>query len=80
MLFLALRHLTSRRRQTVLTLLGILLGTAAYVAISGLMLGFQTFIIDQLVNNDAHVRITAREELLTESSLNDNGVRLRKDL
>ena len=72
MLFLALRHLTSRRRQTVLTLLGILLGTAAYVAISGLMLGFQTFIIDQLVNNDAHVRITAREELLTKKSLNES--------
>lgn len=72
MLFLALRHLTSRKRQTLLTLLGILLGTGAYVAISGLMLGFQTFIIDQLVNNDAHVRITAREELLTESSLNES--------
>ena len=72
MLFLALRHLTSRKRQTFLTLLGILLGTGAYVAISGLMLGFQTFIIDQLVNNDAHVRITAREELLTERSLNES--------
>lgn len=71
MFFLALRHLTSRKRQTLLTLLGILLGTAAYVAISGMMLGFQTFIIDQLVNNDAHVRITAREELLSETSLND---------
>lgn len=72
MLFLALRHLTSRKRQTVLTLLGILLGTGAYVAISGLMLGFQSFIIEQLVNNDAHVRITAREDLLTENSLNES--------
>lgn len=69
MFFLALRHLSSRKRQTLLTLLGILLGTAAYVTISGMMLGFQVFIIDQLVNNDAHVRISAREEILTQESL-----------
>lgn len=69
MLFLALRHLLSRKRQTALTLLGIVLGAAAYIAISGMMLGFQSYIIDQLVNNDAHLRITAREEMLTEHSL-----------
>ena len=69
MFFLAIRHLLSRKRQTILTLMGILLGTAAYVALSGLMLGFQSFIIDQLVNNDAHVRISAREEVITEHSL-----------
>jgi len=72
MWFLALRHLTSRKRQTILTLLGILLGTAAYITISGLMIGFQTFIIDQLVNNDAQIRINAREEMLTETSLNES--------
>lgn len=71
MLFLAIRHLLSRKKQTSLTLLGIVLGTAAYIAISGIMIGFQTFIVDQLVNNDSHVRISAREELLTETSLNE---------
>ena len=70
MWFLALRHLTSRKKQTALTLLGILLGTAAYVVISGLLIGFQDFIVNQLVDNDAHVRISAREELLTPASLN----------
>jgi lipoprotein-releasing system permease protein len=69
MFFLAIRHLLSRKKQTSLTLLGIILGTAAYIAISGMMLGFQTFIIDQLVNNDSHIRIKAREETLTERSL-----------
>lgn len=69
MFFLALRHLFSQKRQSVLTLIGIVLGTAAYVAISGMMLGFQTFIVDQLVNNDSHVRISAREELILEHSL-----------
>ncbi|MFZ4403096.1 MAG: ABC transporter permease [Pseudobdellovibrionaceae bacterium] len=70
MFFLAIRHLLSRKKQTSLTLLGIILGTAAYIAISAMMLGFQTFIIDQLVNNDSHLRIQAWEEMLTERSLN----------
>ena len=69
MFFLAIRHLLSRKKQTSLTLLGIILGTAAYIAISAMMLGFQIFIIDQLVNNDSHIRIKAREEILTENSL-----------
>ena len=72
MFFLAFRHLSSRRRQTLLTLTGITLGTAAYIAISGMMLGFQDFIIDQLVNNDSHVRISAREEMLEPDSLTDD--------
>lgn len=72
MIFLALRHLLSRFRQTVLTLLGIVLGTAAYIVISGMMLGFQTYMIDQMVNNDSHVRISAREDFITEHSLDES--------
>ncbi len=53
-------------------LLGITLGATGFVAISGMMLGFQTFIIDQLVNNDSHVRISAREDILTEHSLDSD--------
>lgn len=69
MYFLAIRQLLSRKRQTILTLLGIVLGTAAYVAISGMMLGFQTFIVDQLVNNDSHIRISARQEPIDAEAL-----------
>lgn len=70
MMFLSLKHLFSRKKQSLLILIGIVIGTAAYVAISGMMLGFQTKLMDQLVNNDAHIRISAREELLTAKSLN----------
>lgn len=69
MMFLSLKHLFSRKKQSLLILLGIVIGTAAYVAISGMMLGFQTKLMDQLVNNDAHIRISAREELLTAAAL-----------
>ncbi len=71
MIFLALQYLFARRRQTILTLLGIFLGTAAYVSISGFMLGFRGFMIDQLINNDAHIHIGVREEFLTDHSLDD---------
>lgn len=62
MFYLSLKHLFSRKRQTLLTLLGILLGSTGYVAISGFMLGFQDFLLDQLINNDAHIRVSARED------------------
>ncbi|MBP9708085.1 MAG: ABC transporter permease [Oligoflexales bacterium] len=69
MMFLSLRQLLSRKKQSALILLGIVIGTAAYVAISGMMLGFQEKLMDQLVNNDAHVRISAREDILTAEEL-----------
>lgn len=70
MMFLSLRHLMARKKQSILILLGITIGTAAYVAISGMMLGFQTFILDQLVNNEAHIRISSREDILTAKEMN----------
>lgn len=69
MLFLSLKHLLSRKKQTSLILLGIVLGTTAYVVISGMMLGFQSFILDRLVNNQAHVRISAREEYVYQNEM-----------
>lgn len=64
MLFLAFRHIFARRRQSILTLLGVALGTGTFVAFAAIMTGFQYFIIDQLVNNDAHVRVSAKETFL----------------
>lgn len=72
MFFLAWRHLSSKVKQTLLTLLGITLGTAAYVTISGMMMGFQVFILEQLVNNDAHIRISAREDFINQKQVESN--------
>jgi lipoprotein-releasing system permease protein len=71
MFFLALRHLSSRKQQTIFILLGILLGTTGYVVISAMMMGFQEFLKDQLINNDAHVKISARNEPITPASLRE---------
>ena len=69
MIALSLRYLLSRPRQTLLMLLGIFFGTVAYVAISGFMLGFREFMVGQLVNNNAHVHITARQQFLEPHAL-----------
>lgn len=69
MIFLSLKHLTARKKQTFLILIGIILGTTAYVAISGMMLGFQNYIIDRLINNEAHIRVSAKEEVISRVSI-----------
>ncbi|PJZ69719.1 permease [Leptospira perolatii] len=66
MFFIALRQMSSRKRQTILTLLGIVLGATAYIVISGIMLGLREYLVDQLVNNDAHVRISSKVQIISE--------------
>jgi lipoprotein-releasing system permease protein len=50
-------------------LLGIFFGTTAYIAISGFMLGFREYLVDQLIGGNAHVHIEAREDFLNDHSL-----------
>jgi lipoprotein-releasing system permease protein len=71
MVFLALRHLLSRKKQTFFILLGVMLGTFVYVFISGVQLGFREFIIEQLVENDAHVKISGREENIEPAAMSE---------
>ena len=72
MMFLALRYLLRRRRQTIFTFLGVFLGTVAYVTVSGFFLGFQTYMVQQLVDNTAQVHIQARQYTLTEHELDSS--------
>jgi lipoprotein-releasing system permease protein len=69
MIFLAFRHLLSRRQQTLFTLLGVALGTSVLIAFTSVMTGFQDFLIDQLVNNDAHVRIQVDDRPVDPTTL-----------
>jgi lipoprotein-releasing system permease protein len=69
MIFLAIRYLIERKRQTLLTLLGVFFGTLAFVAVSGFFVGFQGFLVQQLVNNSAQVHIEARQDYLAPHDL-----------
>jgi lipoprotein-releasing system permease protein len=64
MIQLSLRYLFYRKKQTFLIFLGVILGTAAYVAISGMMLGFQDYIKEKLIDNEPHITITNQEQLI----------------
>lgn len=50
-------------------MLGIFIGTAGYVIISSMILGVQQFLVETIIENDAHIRITAREEQITPESV-----------
>ncbi|WP_119421941.1 ABC transporter permease [Desertibaculum subflavum] len=60
---IALIHLTHRRRQTVMSLLGITLGVAFFMAVSALMRGSEADFIDRLI--DAAPHITVSDEFRT---------------
>lgn len=56
--FIALRHLLARKRQSVVSLLGIVIGVAFFLAISSLMQGSQKDFIERLVDNSPHITIS----------------------
>ncbi|TAL29625.1 MAG: ABC transporter permease [Spirochaetes bacterium] len=68
MFFLAIRHLINRPQQTILTFLGITIGCAGYIVFSGMQLGYQDYVIDRLVNVDAYIRISPRDEIISQET------------
>ena len=55
---IALTHLTSRRRQTVMSLLGVALGVAFFVAVSSLMRGSEADFIKRLIDTAPHITVS----------------------
>lgn len=71
MWFLALKQLLARKKQTIFVIGGVLLGTAAYTLISGIMIGFQTYLTTRLIEGEAHIHIAAKETDITRYSLDE---------
>lgn len=69
MLFLALRHLLSRKKQSTLILIGISLGTAIFIFLSGIQLGFRSYILRQLIENNGHIVIKSRDESIRPAEI-----------
>lgn len=69
MFYLALRQLLSRKKQTLLILLGISFGTMIYVLIAGVQLGFREYIQNELLNNTSHIIISGEESYIDEETL-----------
>src|SRR5262252_7525710 len=54
---IAVKHLLARRRQSLVSLAGIVLGVAFFLAISSLMQGSERDFIRRLVDNSPHITI-----------------------
>mgnify|MGYP001182313967 CR=1 FL=1 len=54
---IAMTHLLSKKRQTIVAMLGVTFGIAIFIFQAGLMTGFQNMFIEQTVNTSANVRI-----------------------
>lgn len=54
---IALTHLLSKKRQTIVAMLGVTFGIAMFIFQAGLMSGFQTTFIEETVNTTANIRI-----------------------
>ncbi len=61
----------ARKKQTFLILLGISFGTLLFVSISGLQLGMRQYIMEQLLNNTAHVLISGAENDILVEDITD---------
>jgi lipoprotein-releasing system permease protein len=57
-LSVALAHLRSRKRQTLVSIMGVTLGVGVFVSISGMMQGFQTYFRTQIIETNPHVMMT----------------------
>ncbi|QQG37031.1 MAG: ABC transporter permease [Micavibrio aeruginosavorus] len=55
--FIALKHILARKRQSFVSLLGIVIGVAFFLAISALMQGSQNDFIARLIDNSPHITI-----------------------
>src|ERR1051325_8700921 len=70
---IALTHLFSKKRQTIVAMLGVTFGIAIFIFQAGLMSGFQSTFIEQTVNTTANIRIYNESNKLSPpiTSLND---------
>lgn len=55
---MALRHLLARKRQSIVSLLGIVLGVGFFLAISSLMQGSENDFIRRLIDNSPHITVS----------------------
>lgn len=57
MIAIALKHLLARKRQSLVSLMGIVLGVAFFLAISSIMRGSENDFVQRLVDNSPHITI-----------------------
>jgi lipoprotein-releasing system permease protein len=54
---IVITHLTSRKRQTIVSILGVTFGITVFIFQAGVITGLQDFFIEKTINSTAHVQI-----------------------
>lgn len=80
---IAMRHLMARQRQTLVSLSGIVIGVAFFLAISSMMRGSQNDFIKRMVDNSPHITISddyrssSRQPLEMQYPDNNSAIEIR---
>jgi lipoprotein-releasing system permease protein len=54
---IAITHIVSKKRQTVVAMLGVTFGIMVFIFQAGLITGLQTYMTDKIINNSPHVHV-----------------------
>ncbi|WP_158046604.1 ABC transporter permease [Skermanella pratensis] len=57
LLDLALTHILGRKRQTIVSVMGVALGVGFFIAMAALMQGFQSYFVDTVINASPHITV-----------------------
>lgn len=61
-IFVTLKLLFERKRQTIVAIAGVSIGVAAFIAMASLMNGFQKYFIEQALDLNAHITLKVKDE------------------
>ncbi|MCS7149336.1 MAG: ABC transporter permease [Caldimicrobium sp.] len=61
-LFITFALLKKRKKQTLVTVLGVAISVSAFIVMSSIMFGFQKYFIQQVIDIEAHISIKPKEE------------------
>lgn len=60
--FVTLKLLFERKRQTIVAIVGVSIGVGAFIAMASLMNGFQKYFIEQALDLNAHITLKVKDE------------------
>ncbi len=65
-LFIVIAFIKKRRKQTLVSILGVCISVTAFIVMSSIMFGFQKYFIQQVIDIEAHLTIKPKEEASEE--------------
>jgi lipoprotein-releasing system permease protein len=80
---IAVRHLLSKKKQTLVAVLGVTFGIAAFIFQAGIITGIQSFFKDRTIELSAHIHLfkanqTVKESILERSYSQDDTTKMKQ--